>query len=285
MRIGEISLTCKRAGSSVTDLVLAGMAGMLNDPGIAAKLVAEKPDIAAAIVAGMAKDSAKLVAENPDIAVAMVAGMVKDPAKFVSENPDIAVAMVTGMVKDPAKFVSENPDLAAKLLAAEAPNLVVKLAAKHVEFADFAAMSVVVMVLFVVLGEMFTVMTAMLSTKMWNHLLKQPDFCANHCVQWRIFSLHGSSVEIVLSVLATLSWVVANVVLMWCAVKCAWVVYRLPPFWRVGTLIGLVCVACCSGYYLGVQMTRQMYQESPNFAFSRLSLALDTPVPKCVCSK
>ena len=240
MRIGEISLTCKRAGSAVTDLVLSGMAGMLNDPGIAAKLVAEKPDIAAAIVAGMAKDSAKLVAENPDI----------------------AVAMVTGMVKDPAKFVSENPDLAAKLVAAEAPNLVVKLAAKHVEFADFAAMSVVVMVLFVVLGEMFTVMTAMLSTKMWNHLLKQPDYCANHCVQWRIFSLHGSSVEIVLSGLIILSWVVVNVVLMWCAVKCAWVVYRLPPFWRVGTLIGLVCglvcVECCSGYYLGVQMTRYL---------------------------
>jgi hypothetical protein len=254
MRIGEISLTCKRAGSAVTDLVLSGMAGMLNDPGIAAKLVAEKPDIAAAIVAGMAKDSAKLVAENPDIALAMVAGMVKDPERFVSENPHIAVAMVTGMVKDPAKFVSENPDLAAKLVAAEAPNFVVKLAAKHVEFADFAAMSVVVMVLFVVLLDMFTVMTVML---MLNHSLKQPDYWANHCVQWRNFSLYGSSVEMLLSMLA-LSWVVVNVVLMWCAVKCAWVVYRLPPFWRVGTLIGLVCVECCSVYYLGVQMTRYL---------------------------
>ncbi len=192
---------------------------------------------------------------------------------------------MTGMVKDPAKFVSENPDLAAKLVAAEAPNLVVKLAAKHVEFADFAAMSVVVMVLFLVLGEMFNWMSVMLYKKMLNHSLKQPDYCANHCVQWRIFSLHGSSVEMLSSMLITLSWVVAIVVLMLCAVKCAWVVYRLQPFWRRCTLIGLVCVECCSVYYQGVQMTRYLYQESPNFAFSRLSVALDTPVPKCVCSK
>jgi hypothetical protein len=104
---------------------------MLNNPDIAESLVRENPDIATAIVAGMAKDSAKLVEEYPDIAVAMVArtltGNVKDPAKLAKENPDAAKAMVAEMLKDPAKLVNEYPDLAEKLVAAEGPNLANRL--------------------------------------------------------------------------------------------------------------------------------------------------------------
>jgi len=136
MRIVEISLTCKRAGSSVTtDVLSVHLAGMLNIPDIAESLVRENPDIATAIVAGMAKDSAKLVEEYPDIAVTMVArtltGNVKDPAKLVKENPDAAKAIVAEMLKDPAKLVKENVDLAGKLVAAAAPNLVTE--AKRLE--------------------------------------------------------------------------------------------------------------------------------------------------------
>jgi len=137
MRIVEISLTCKRAGSSVTtDVLSVHLAGMLNIPDIAESLVRENPDIATAIVAGMAKDSAKLVEEYPDIAVTMVArtltGNVKDPAKLVTGFAAYAAkAIVAEMLKDPAKLVKENADLAAKLVAAAAPNLVTE--AKRLE--------------------------------------------------------------------------------------------------------------------------------------------------------
>ena len=137
MRIVEISLTCKRAGSSVTtDVLSVHLAGMLNIPDIAESLVRENPDIATAIVAGMAKDSAKLVEEYPDIAVTMVArtltGNVKDPAKLVTGFAAYAAkAIVAEMLKDPAKLVKENVDLAGKLVAAAAPNLVTE--AKRLE--------------------------------------------------------------------------------------------------------------------------------------------------------
>ena len=138
----------------------------MNDPDIAAKLVAGNPDIATAIVAGMVKNPAK-VAGNPDIAVTMVVGMAKDPARLLAESPDIAAAMVAGMVKDPAKFVAENRDLAAKLVSAEAPNWVAKLAAKHPEFEDFAAMSVV-----------GVVVRSVMKLGMVMMLLKDPDCAA-----------------------------------------------------------------------------------------------------------
>ena len=240
----DISLTFKCAGLSVTDLVLSGMAGMLNDPDIAAKLVAGNPDIATAIVAGMVKNPAKLVAGNPDTAVAMVAGRAKDPAKLVAENPDIAAAMVAGMVKDPAKFVAENRDLAAKLVSAEARNWVAKLAAKHPEFEDFAAMSVVGVVVRSVMSLGMVMMllkdpdcaarfdlVAKVCTSVCTKAQTDPEFAAKVLGVWLVYSVVGEVVVAV--VVAVVGW-------------CVWVVRRLapplwrPPFWRRGTLIGPV---------------------------------------------